>query len=182
MVGLGRIAGRGADAAVGLGDQRLGRKSLVGRVAPELAPHAGVHRLGEGFGKPVGKRLDEDRGIVVVGALEAPGDRLVLDPGGDHEAADIVLAGRRNRRARHWAGRRAFRAAGARCRASRVRACASSSANSAMSSPSRAAGQKPTTALGANHFSAMIRFSIACASSNSVLAAAPCSGSSRIAG
>ena len=75
VVGLGRIAGRRADAAIVLGDQLLGRKGLVGRVAPELAPHARVQRLGEGLGQPVGERLDEDRGIVVVGALEALGDR-----------------------------------------------------------------------------------------------------------
>ena len=71
MVGLGGIARRRADAAIGLGDQILGRESLVGRIAPKLAPHARVHRLGEGFRQPVAERLDQDRRIVVVGVLEA---------------------------------------------------------------------------------------------------------------
>ena len=97
MVGLGGIAGRRADAAIGLGDQVLRRESLVGRMAPELAAHPGVHRLGEGFRQPVAERLDEDRRIVVVGVFEAPRDRLVLDAGGDDEGADIVAArGRRD--------------------------------------------------------------------------------------
>ena len=90
VVGLGRVAGGGADAAVGLGDQLLGREGLVGRVAPELAADALVQPLGEGLGEAVGERLDQDRGIVVVRPLEALGDRDLLDAGGDDEAADIV--------------------------------------------------------------------------------------------
>ena len=66
-----------------------------------------MHRLGEGFGEAVGERLDEDRGIIVIGPREALGDRLFLDAGRDDEAADIVGlaavdAARRNRPARHW--------------------------------------------------------------------------------
>ena len=48
-------------------------------------------RFGKSFGEPVGERLHQDGGIVVVGAREALGDRLLLDAGGDDEAADIVL-------------------------------------------------------------------------------------------
>ena len=90
MVGLRRVAGGGADALVGLADQLVGREGLVGRVAPELAADALVHEFGEGFGETVGKRLDQDRGVVVVTALEALGDLLLLDAGGDDEAAHIV--------------------------------------------------------------------------------------------
>ena len=60
MVGLGGIARRGADAAIGLGDQLLGRERFVRRVAPELAADACVHRLGEGFRQPVAERLDQN--------------------------------------------------------------------------------------------------------------------------
>ena len=90
MVGLGGITRRRADAAIGLADQLLGRESLVGRMAPKLAAHPRVHRLGERFRQPVAERLHQDRRIVVVGVLEAPRDRLVLDAGGDDEGADIV--------------------------------------------------------------------------------------------
>ena len=90
MVGLGGIARRGADAAIGFRDQVVGRQSLVRRIAPELGAHALVHALGEGFREAVGQRLDEDRGIIVVGALEAFGDRDFLDARRDHEAAEIV--------------------------------------------------------------------------------------------
>ena len=90
VVGLGRIAGRRADAAIGLADQLVRREALVGRVAPELVAHALVQALGEGLGEAVGERLDQDRGIVVVRPLEALGDRDLLDAGGDDEAADIV--------------------------------------------------------------------------------------------
>ena len=47
-----------------------------------------MHRLGEGFGEAVGERLDEDRGIIVVGVREALGDRVILDAGRDDEGAD----------------------------------------------------------------------------------------------
>ena len=58
----------------------------------------------------------------------------------------------------------------------------SSSANSSMSSPTALAGQKPTTALAVSHFSATMRFSMACASANSFLASAPTTLSSRMRG
>ena len=75
VVGLRGIAGGRADAAIGFADQVVRREGLVRRVAPELPAHALVHALGEGLGKAVGQRLDQDRGIVVVGAREALGDR-----------------------------------------------------------------------------------------------------------
>ena len=116
VVGLGGVAGRRADAAVGLGDQLLGREGLVGRVAPELAADALVQPLGEGLGEAVGERLDQDRGIVVVRPLEALGDRHLLDAGGDDEAADVVgrALGRDEVGERHvLLAERAWRAAGA---------------------------------------------------------------------
>ena len=49
-----------------------------------------MQALGKGFGQPVGQRLDHDRGIIVIGALEAVDHRLLADAGGDGEAADII--------------------------------------------------------------------------------------------
>ena len=66
------------------------RQRLVRRVAPELLAHALVQALGEGLGQAVGQRLDHDRRVVVVGALEALGDLVLADAGGDREGADIV--------------------------------------------------------------------------------------------
>ena len=90
MVGLGRIARRRADAVVPFQDQIFGRKRLIRRVTPEFLAHALVHALGKGFGEAIGQRLAQDRGIVVIGVLEAVGDRILADPGGDHEGADII--------------------------------------------------------------------------------------------
>ena len=83
---------------VRLGDQLVGRERFVRRIAPELAAHARVHRLGEGFGEAVGERLDQDRRIIVVGALEALGDGVVGEAGGDDEGADIVVGAARSGR------------------------------------------------------------------------------------
>ena len=57
-----------------------------------------MHALGEGFRQPVGQRLAQDRGIVVVGVLEAVGHHVLADAGRDHEAADVVGDAGRNRR------------------------------------------------------------------------------------
>ena len=59
-------------------------------VAPELAAHARVQALGEGFGEAVAQRLEDDA-AVVVGRGDARSDRLLLaDAGGHGEAADVV--------------------------------------------------------------------------------------------
>ena len=49
-----------------------------------------MHALGESFGQAVGQRLDHDRGVIVIGALEALGHRVLADAGGDREGADII--------------------------------------------------------------------------------------------
>ena len=66
------------------------RERLVGCIAPEFLAHALVQPLGEGFRQPVGQRLDHDGGVVVVGALEALGDLVLADAGGDGEGADVI--------------------------------------------------------------------------------------------
>ncbi|MPL88384.1 hypothetical protein SDC9_34404 [bioreactor metagenome] len=95
VVGLGGIAGRGADAAIGLGDQLGGGIALVGRIGPELAPHPRVQQLGQRLGDAVGQRLDHDRAVIVIRALVARGDFLLLGARRHHEAADMVGHARR---------------------------------------------------------------------------------------
>ena len=119
MVGLGRIARRRADAPIGLAEQFLGGQALLRRIAPEFLPDPLMHGLGEGFGETVGQGLHQDGGIIVIGAGETLGDRLLLEAGGDHEGADVIrlaaLDRRHEIRQRHpAAARRAWRAAGAR--------------------------------------------------------------------
>ena len=45
VVGLGRIAGRRADAAIGLAHQLIGGKVFLGRIAPIVAPHPLVQAI-----------------------------------------------------------------------------------------------------------------------------------------
>ena len=49
-----------------------------------------MHALGKGFGEAIGQRLAQDRGVIVIGILEAVGDHVLADPCGDHEGADII--------------------------------------------------------------------------------------------
>ena len=56
VVGLGRVAGGGADAAVFFGDQVFGRKLLGFAEAPGFADFS-VQVFGECFGQAVGERL-----------------------------------------------------------------------------------------------------------------------------
>ena len=70
VVRAGRVAGRGADAAIFLGDQGFVVKFLVRRIAPEFAAHALVQAFGKSFGQAVGQRLEQDGVVVVVLLLE----------------------------------------------------------------------------------------------------------------
>ncbi len=118
VIGLGRITRRRADAAIGLADQIIAREVFLRGIAPELLAHTLVHEFGKGLGKPVGERLDQDRGVIVIRALEAFGDGNLLDSGGDDETANIILfpaVDRRNeiRQCAHSAVRRASTIVGA---------------------------------------------------------------------
>ena len=66
------------------------RERLVGRIGPKFPAHALVHALGERFGEAVGQRLGHDRGIIVIGVLEALDDGFLADAGGHREGADII--------------------------------------------------------------------------------------------
>ena len=71
---------------------------LVARIAPELLADSLMHGLGKSFGKPVGQRLDHNRGIIVIGTCETLGNCYFLNARGHHEAADIVRFSARDRR------------------------------------------------------------------------------------
>src|SRR5579859_1375028 len=66
VVGAGRVAGRGPDAAVLLRDEVVVPEPFVRGVAPQLPADALVQPLRERLGQPVGERLREDRVVVVV--------------------------------------------------------------------------------------------------------------------
>src|SRR3954468_13735077 len=87
VIGLSGIAGRRADAGILLEDQLIRGESFVRRIAPEFLADALVHPLGKGFREAIGQRLAQDRGVIVIGVLEAIGDRVLADPGRDYEAA-----------------------------------------------------------------------------------------------
>ena len=69
VIGLGRIAGRRADAAVFFVDQLFVRELLARAIAP-VAAGLRVQLLGERLGQPVGERLGHDRVVIVVLAVE----------------------------------------------------------------------------------------------------------------
>ena len=69
VVGLGRVAGGRADAAVFFLDQVVVRKLLVAAVAPGLADF-GVQIFGKCFGQAVGEGFRQDRVVIVVLAVE----------------------------------------------------------------------------------------------------------------
>jgi hypothetical protein len=71
MVGAGRIAGRRADAAILLLDQRLVGELLALGIAPQGCADMEVEPLGEGLGEAVGERLEQDVLIIVGFGLEA---------------------------------------------------------------------------------------------------------------
>ena len=71
MIRASRIARRRTDAAVLLADQRLIRKLLVGRIAPQGRADMLVQSLGEGLGEAVRQRLQQDV-IVIVGVRLEP--------------------------------------------------------------------------------------------------------------
>ena len=162
-------------------------QSLVRRIAPELAAHALVHAFSERFGQAVGQRLGHDRGVIVVGVLEAVGEVLLADARGHREGADIIgePAGTR----RDEIGKRdvgAALAAGellAQACAARRSACAASRRRRREYRRRRCSPAKSRSPRApSNQRSATIRCSIACASANSCRAASPTWASSRRAG
>jgi len=91
VVGAGRVARRGADATVFLGDQLVVAQALVAGVAPQVGAHAVVQPLGAGLGQAVGQRLERDGAVVVVLGHELGHLLFHPDAGGDGEGAQIIL-------------------------------------------------------------------------------------------
>ena len=108
VVGAGRVARRGPDAAVLLADQVAHLERLVLAVAP-LAARALVQPLGERLGQAVGERLHHDRGVGVVLALVARDQLVDAEPRGHGEGPDPVGEPRLARR--HEVGERLRRQA-----------------------------------------------------------------------
>src|SRR5262249_10575667 len=90
VIGLRRIAGRWADAAILFGDQLLVVERLIAGIAPKLLAHALMQMLGKCLGEAVGQCLHHDGGVVVVGAFETLGDLVFTDSSGNGEAAYII--------------------------------------------------------------------------------------------
>ena len=69
---------------------------LVGRrsYSPQLATHLGVQPLGESLGQTIGQRLQHDRVVVVLRALELGELPLDAEARGDGEAAEVVRRAR----------------------------------------------------------------------------------------
>ncbi len=91
MVGLGRVAGGWADAAVFFSDQVFARELLGAAEAPGIADF-GVKILGKRFGQSVGESFCQDRIVIVVLAVEALGEFIGADAGGDGKRADVILS------------------------------------------------------------------------------------------
>ncbi len=61
--------------------------------------------LGERLGEPVGERLDHDRVVVVVLRLEAGGELVGAEAGGDRERPEVVVRSGRRKSASERFGR-----------------------------------------------------------------------------
>ena len=190
VVGLGRIAGRRADAAIVLRDQLLAGELLLRRVAPQLAAHALVHALGEGLGQAVGQRLQHDA-AVVVGLVDvarrAPRPRRCRPSRRTRRRSRRARSpwAPRNRRAPCWRGRAGSRApsAGAACAASPAGACALVVGDRARCRrpphwPARSRPRRWRSATSPPPCAS----ACACASSNSFLASGPTTLSSKMRG
>ena len=90
MIWLGRVTGRGSDAAIAFRNELLRRKPLIRRIAPVFSADALVHALGEGLGELVGDgghvALDPDRAAGFEHGGELGGEGLV-----DEAALGVAL-------------------------------------------------------------------------------------------
>ena len=80
MIRTGGITRRRTDAAVFFGDEFARDERLLRRVSPKFLAHALVQVLGERFGKTIGQRLGQDRGIIVIGMFVSLDHGFLADP------------------------------------------------------------------------------------------------------
>ena len=170
MVGRGRVAEGHAAAAVLAADCLLGGGRRARFVAPHLAPHEGVHGLGEGLREAVGQQFGHDGRIVVAPARNfsassfspMPAVRAkqpIQSPSGAMKSASDRFSS-----PRVWLrsiGRRFSRPFASVTR---------------MSSPSERAGKMPATPCSVSSRSSRMRASRAWASAKTLRASAPFSG------
>ena len=90
MIGLRQVAGGGADAAIGFCGQLLRGKAFISCITSQLAPYPLVQQLGHRLGKAVGQCLDQNRRIVIVGAIKTYGDGDLFRSGRDDKAGDLI--------------------------------------------------------------------------------------------
>lgn len=89
VIGLGGVAGGGADAAVLFLDEFVGGEDFLAAEAPDVAGFL-VHALGEGFGEAVAEGFDDEGGVVIVLSLEFLGEGVDFLAGGDGEGTDGI--------------------------------------------------------------------------------------------
>src|SRR5205809_1076104 len=89
VVGAGRIAGGGADAAVLFADQILGGQLLQLAEAPFLA-RALVQVLGKGLRQAIRQSLGHNRVVIVVIALKLLAERLDAESRRHGKSADVI--------------------------------------------------------------------------------------------
>jgi hypothetical protein len=91
VVRAGWIARCRTNATIGLAHELVVTEALLGRIAPELAPHTLVHAFGQRLCQAIGQRLEHDRAVIVVACLELAHFLVETDAGGDGERAHPVF-------------------------------------------------------------------------------------------
>ena len=92
MIRAGRVARRGADAGVLLGNAFVIGECFLPGVSPQIGAHTLVQAFGKGLGQPVCQRLEQNGRIVVVRGRKYLFLRVHTNPGGHGKGADVVGA------------------------------------------------------------------------------------------
>ena len=90
VVGTGRIAGGGADAAILFLNQLLHGQILIPSISP-FGANAPVQIFSKSLRQAVGQRLGQDGVVIVVSGFELRGQFVHAQAGGDGEQADVIL-------------------------------------------------------------------------------------------
>ncbi len=90
VIRAGRVAGRRANTAIFLFNQRLIIQRLIGGIAPVLAAHTLVQVLGKGLRQTVGQGLDHNRVIVIVLSFVLVSQLIGTYTSGNRKGANII--------------------------------------------------------------------------------------------